>query len=581
MAYTKRVWKGRQGTGLNKFSINGATPVTVVNQPDTLTEQGDALSAGNLNDLENRIESAFNDVDTNIATETTARENADTDLKNAIDANSNRISNLEQKAGDYSVVNYRGTNAVPTGKASYGLVEKIVGKTRAWNQLVQNGNFDGSNYWNYDGSSFIQSSNIGTVIGDSNYANLYKGSIGFIVGHTYLALGYAKSSLSKTINLMMGESTRTNFMTQTVSANVKTLFYGIATRTTEEDTIQFGCVSSAGGTTIEFSEIHVHDLTLIFPEYTSAQLENLGASGVIALLPSLGQYNAYDAGSLVDTVVSGVRSVGKNLAQINNFTQSVSYGTEVPCVLKGGLTYTASGTAGGGSTLRFLKSDGTYQYIGLNENFDETFVAEGDITEATFFGEVTVSNFQVELGSSKTSFAPWVNPDTLSLSTPVTLRSAGAVSEVLTLETGKKTRPVGDINLGIQTWSYSAGIFIANCTSGISGRGANLTCSKYINAGYVSSAEMGNKTIQFLTDQIWIRDDSYNSVGSDSDPSTFLGQLQDVHAYIPLAIPDPDEQVCDPIPDNFVKVQAGGTIETIQTQTPVIDNCLDVGYLAL
>lgn len=45
-----------------------------------------------------------------------------------------------------------------------------------------------------------------------------------------------------------------------------------------------------------------------------------------------------------------------------------------------------------------------------------------------------------------------------------------------------------------------------------------------------------------------------------------------------LATPLSDEQVCDPIPDNFLKVECGGTVETIQTQTPVIDNCLDVTY---
>lgn len=64
MAFNKRTWKGRQGTGLNKFSINGATPVTVVNQPDTITEVGDALSAGNLNDLETRIGNEFDFVET-------------------------------------------------------------------------------------------------------------------------------------------------------------------------------------------------------------------------------------------------------------------------------------------------------------------------------------------------------------------------------------------------------------------------------------------------------------------------------------------------------------------------------------
>lgn len=83
MAFNKRTWLGRQGTGLNKFSIGGASPVTIVNQPDSVTQVGDALSAGNLNDLEDRIEDAFDDVDTEL--DTKADEQDVTNLNNAIE----------------------------------------------------------------------------------------------------------------------------------------------------------------------------------------------------------------------------------------------------------------------------------------------------------------------------------------------------------------------------------------------------------------------------------------------------------------------------------------------------------------
>jgi hypothetical protein len=59
MAYTKKTWTARQGTGLNKFSIDGAAPVPLVNIPDNVTQSGDAFSAENMNDLENRIDSSF------------------------------------------------------------------------------------------------------------------------------------------------------------------------------------------------------------------------------------------------------------------------------------------------------------------------------------------------------------------------------------------------------------------------------------------------------------------------------------------------------------------------------------------
>ena len=55
MAFQTKVWRARQGVGLNKFSIGGAAPVTVVNVPDQVLVAGDAFSEENMNDLERRI----------------------------------------------------------------------------------------------------------------------------------------------------------------------------------------------------------------------------------------------------------------------------------------------------------------------------------------------------------------------------------------------------------------------------------------------------------------------------------------------------------------------------------------------
>jgi hypothetical protein len=59
MAFQKKDWQARQGTGLNKFSINGAAPVTLVNVPDSVSIPGDAFSRENMNDLETRIEAGI------------------------------------------------------------------------------------------------------------------------------------------------------------------------------------------------------------------------------------------------------------------------------------------------------------------------------------------------------------------------------------------------------------------------------------------------------------------------------------------------------------------------------------------
>lgn len=62
MAFQTKVWRARQGVGLNKFSIGGAAPVTLVNMPDQVLVAGDAFSEENMNDLEQRIAAALGTV---------------------------------------------------------------------------------------------------------------------------------------------------------------------------------------------------------------------------------------------------------------------------------------------------------------------------------------------------------------------------------------------------------------------------------------------------------------------------------------------------------------------------------------
>lgn len=67
MAFVKRTWLARIGIGLNKFLIgdkDSQGKQTLVNDPDSISQEGDVISADNLNDLEDRIDNAFGDVNT-------------------------------------------------------------------------------------------------------------------------------------------------------------------------------------------------------------------------------------------------------------------------------------------------------------------------------------------------------------------------------------------------------------------------------------------------------------------------------------------------------------------------------------
>jgi len=78
MAYNKKTWLARLGQGLNKFIFNGGSKVTLESAPDVVTQAGTPLSAKNMNDLEDRIDSEF------------------TNVNDAINAISVKIGNLKE-----------------------------------------------------------------------------------------------------------------------------------------------------------------------------------------------------------------------------------------------------------------------------------------------------------------------------------------------------------------------------------------------------------------------------------------------------------------------------------------------------
>lgn len=62
MAFEKRTWLARLGQGLNKFFIgekDAEGKQELTNAPDSITQQGDVISADSLNDLEGRINDAI------------------------------------------------------------------------------------------------------------------------------------------------------------------------------------------------------------------------------------------------------------------------------------------------------------------------------------------------------------------------------------------------------------------------------------------------------------------------------------------------------------------------------------------
>lgn len=67
MSFIKKTWLARIGVGLNRFRMNNTTDVVLESNPVSITQQGDQLSADNMNNLETRIGNAFDEMAGNLA----------------------------------------------------------------------------------------------------------------------------------------------------------------------------------------------------------------------------------------------------------------------------------------------------------------------------------------------------------------------------------------------------------------------------------------------------------------------------------------------------------------------------------
>lgn len=609
MAFVKKTWKGRQGTGLNKFSIGGATPVTVINQPDLVTEQGDALSAGNLNDLENRIYTAFED-------EATARDDADTALKAAIAKNTAEIENLKQTTGQQEITvsypddgNYSSLmpNKVPLSVANYAEVLRFRGKSRAWNQLVIDGNFSHGTDYVDDllEATVTASNNVLTVncTGESSSSSvgplLSQGEL--IKTHVYFLTATVKSSSAIGFSLNFGrDGSNITWIaggpteTQVSGDNAWHTINKIGRLKSDASGYSDGCCTSiypSQQVTYYVKNVNVFDLTLIF----GAGNEPSTVEEALALLPSLGQYNAYDAGSLVDTTYSAVKSVGVNL--FNEQTElgdlNGSNGADYPdnnrirtegynwCGNSRVIYAICSGSYSGNiffcfydKDKNFIASSNESQNSSINVPYGACYFR---FSLGTAYGTTYKDDIQIADNDSptKTTYHAWVNPSTLTLPSPVTLRSAGSVADELGVETGEIKRNVGNVDLGDFSWSYitNAGrpaFWLGTLADApLPVVGGQQICA----GGYLTNNPFGTNTDKIL--YAYVAGGSLAVAIRDSaitNSSSFSGMMLNYE----LATSTTEQTT--PVLDPFLKVEGGGTIRPIQTQTPVLDNCLDVTY---
>lgn len=540
------------------------------------------------------------------------------EVKGKLNQHESRLENLEQKAGDYTTVQYRGTNAVPTGKAKYGLVKSIVGKSRAWNQLVKNGNFSNTNNWSNAGNvtSFSVSGNVATVTVNSSSDNTYLDQyyFDFVAGHKYLLVCdfYNVDGQSSAYTYCGTYPSITSWYGNPLPTGSWYSYLAIRTaESTGTSRIRLGMRDSSaiGSWSYKMRNCHMHDLTLIFGPGN----EPSTVADALAQLPSLGQYNAYDAGSLVSTEVNGVKSGGFNLW--DEQTQDGYYNANGVVVSRTDQLCTLNRINIKPNTAYYFKSpnptDGNFCFYDASGNFLSridsmaSFVSPPNayylnVSFGSRYGATYNHNVCINIsGSEDGTYKPYREPVTLSLSETVTLRSAGSVAdtdelnvEVLVdgvkVNKRRQTTRVGSIVLdGSNDEPYSSysssydgfEIYI----DGIKVDAVNPSTQMLSDVFPIRTAR-GNSGTGLLI-KTWTSTSDSNSIYLCGTGETTIEGLRTWLAShvttINFNLATPNTELIDPIIDNFIEVEGGGTIDTIQTQTPVIDNSLDVGYLAV
>lgn len=483
-------------------------------------------------------------------------EAADTDLKNALTAVDHRVQNLEQAKGDYVPVDSdKGVISVPSGKGKWAVVEKLRGVSRAWNQLVNS---------LYTRPEIYGLTREATADGGIRIYGTCTSSTSFTVatmpsvtsGHSYL------TSLGATLPAGCRISTSSDDKASSAVSTLSTATFGI---------------DVTSGLTIDITLYPMcRDLTLYFGSSVPTLAE------IQTYYPWLLSPSDYGT-SLVDSVYEGVGSNwfdgqtelgyyrGSDGAKYPSTTQ---LRTTNKIVVEGGISYTVEGD--NQCSLRWY--DSSNNYISGN---DYTSVAVSP-TNARYLA----INFSDNYGTVY-KHNIWVYPTnathTLSLPSPITLRSAGSVADEYDLESGVVTHPTRLVNLGTLTWIYETWNGLPNFYT------RNL---QNIIKG-VTPTTLPNLTSDMFPIVVFNDNQAGTNLGLSvsgsgnldcritngyTDVTSFKNWVNNHYIVIELATADPST-LLDPIQNPTILTESGGTISA-QTEEP-IDGNFSVGFITL
>ena len=502
-----------------------------------------------------------------LAAEESARESEDSNLKSAIQGNTARIENLEQEHGGYYDVDVKSVYTVPSGKAKNWAVNVLRGVSRTRNQLVGAGN--ATTLATYNDGIFTINSTI-----DSTRRAIK--TIPMTSGHKYLLCYTIKSgSLTDILRLY--------------SSGYVDSFFGSVSKAWLFDCTTTGnydinaVISESTAINVSFT-MTVTDLTQYFNGSIPSDADTIAK--IQTNYPELLVLSDYDTGTIVNTSYEGVKSVGVNIwdeeylggkglktsdGTVVDSTDRITCADYIP-VKPSTWYYFKFDSVASEEAICWYDANKTYISGAWNTAFNNKeqspsnayFMKFTRYPSTSYTSGIQISEVPTGTPTTiNTTYHPHMS-DALTLPTPVTLKSAGAVHEEYDLETGEKTNPLGIEDLSELEWTYvssDGGYYSATLPNTINAN-PNMLCENY-SIDNVAVFNMGDKTMRTIPNGIYVKDSSGTPTGT---------------LIYALATPDEPTQLTTVI-DNFLPTESGGTISSILTD-PVDDN-MNLGYLNL
>ena len=508
---------------------------------------------------------------------------------------------------------------VPANVMPYASLNALGGKTVVWNQIVQNGDFATVSLWNHSNASFSVSDNVATTtittVSSATQISKVEAAVPTVIGHKYCAICDVNPVKATTCRFQYN-SVATGISNVDIPANTWTRVVNLYTCTNNVGTLLYYNVNSAlaVGDTVQFKNYMLFDLTLMF----GAGNEPTTVAEFQQMFPA--SYYSYNAGTLLSAGVTEVKSVGKNLVgwqtsslptdtgtgntgkqlwtmgtyvvgmsisnyyRPNNVTDvtvsgntisfkstNTAYGIALPFPCEPSTDYKLSGTVNISTSSVFVawyQHDGTYLSTtgDIASSMSATSPAnamQGLVVMRAKSTDtlVTYNNMQVEKGTTATAYSPYQEH---SYPIPVSVQliegygwSAGRYYNYIDFDRKVFVQRVGSIDLAIANMNNSESY------PGWTSSGIKALIGAGINTQIINSLCVMQNTKAF----------NANTVGGNDIvflPSAVYGLTQSqwlanypslvLRFYFPLATPIETNILAYLDEENYIEVEAGGTI---------------------